>query len=107
MHDDIYKATGFDWDEGNIDKNWHLHQVTDRECEEVFFNVPFVVAPDAQHSQRENRAYALGRTDADRWLFVAFSMRQYLIRVISARDMNHKEAQNYAKHVQRYAKFHD
>ena len=107
MHDDIYKATGFDWDEGNIDKNWDLHQGTDRECEEIFFNVPFIITPDAKHSQREQRYYALGRTDAERWLFVAFTVRNELIRVISARDMNQKETQNYAKHVQRYSKLHD
>jgi len=104
MRDDIYKATGFDWDEGNIDKNWALHQVTNRECEETFFNVPFIIAPDTKHSQQEQRYYALGRTDAGRWLFVAFTIRDNLIRVISARDMNQKETQKYAKHVQRYAK---
>ena len=107
MSDTIYNATGFDWDEGNIDKNWHLHQVTNRECEEFFFNVPFIIAPDARHSQREQRYYALGRTDAERWLFVAFTMRDERIRVISARDMNQQETQKYAKHVQRYSKFHD
>lgn len=104
MRDDIYKATGFDWDEGNIDKNWYLHQVTNRECEEVFFNLPLVVATDAKHSQNEARAYALGRTDAERWLFVAFTIRHTLIRVISAREMNQKEAQKYAEYIQRNAK---
>lgn len=105
MRDDIYTATSFAWDEGNIDKNWYLHQVTDRECEEVFFNVPLLVAPDTKHSQHEERVYALGRTDADRWLFIAFMLRESQIRVISARDMNQKEMQKYANHLQRYSKF--
>ena len=103
MRDDIYKATGFDWDEGNIDKNWYLHQVTDRECEEVFFNLPLVVTTDAKHSQTEQRVYALGRTDAERWVFIAFTMRHTLIRVISARDMNQKESQKYANHLQNHS----
>jgi uncharacterized DUF497 family protein len=105
MYSDVYDATGFDWDEGNSDKNWRLHQVTDRECEEVFFNLLFVMALDVKHSQRERCYVALGRTDRDRWLFVAFTIRKPLIRVISARDMNQKEAQNYAKHIQRRARF--
>lgn len=105
MDSDVYDATGFDWDEGNIDKNWHLHQVTDRECEEVFFNLPFVMALDVKHSQHERRYFALGRTDRNRWLFVAFTIRKPLIRVISARDMNQKEAQDYAKAIQRLARF--
>jgi uncharacterized protein len=105
MRDDILNVTSFDWDEGNSDKNWYLHQVTDRECEEIFLNMPLVIAADEKHSQNEPRHYALGRTDADRWLFVAFTMRRKMIRVISARDMNQKEAQKYANHIQRYAKF--
>lgn len=105
MRDEIYAAEGFDWDEGNIDKNWHLHQVADRECEEVFFNLPLVIAADVKHSQMEQRFYALGRTDANRWLFVAFMLRTKRIRVISAREMNQKEAQNYGNHLQRYSRF--
>lgn len=103
MHDDILNAIGFEWDEGNIDKNWYLHQVTDGECEEIFFNVPLLIAPDVKHSQQELRGYALGRTEAERWLFVAFTIRQQRIRVISARDMNQKETQKYANHLQRYS----
>jgi hypothetical protein len=65
--------------------------VTNAECEQVFFNEPLVVSSDAKHSQDEDRFYALGRTSADRRLFVAFTMRGTLIRVISARDMSRKE----------------
>jgi uncharacterized DUF497 family protein len=90
---------GFQWDEGNSDKNWHLHQVTNSECEEVFFNLPLITAFDSKHSTQERRYYALGRTDTDRWLFVAFAVRANLIRVISARDMNQKEAQKYAERI--------
>jgi len=101
----IANCKGFQWDEGNLDKNWHRHQVTNGECEEVFFNVPFVVAPDVKHSQKEQRYYALGRTDADRWLFVVFTIRGDLIRVISARDMNIREMRKYAERIQRDTDF--
>jgi hypothetical protein len=95
----IYDCDGFEWDEGNSEKNWYLHQVTDGECEEIFFNVPLLVAADTGHSQREQRYYVLGRTDANRWLFVAFTVRNRRIRVISARDMNEREARKYVESV--------
>ena len=95
----ISSCEGFQWDEGNLDKNWHLHQVTNGECEEAFFNLPLILASDAKHSGNEQRYYALGRTDADRWLFIAFTVRDKLIRVISARDMNERETRKYAERI--------
>ena len=56
------------------------------ECEQVFFNRPVVVAEDAEHSRQEERLFALGQTDAGRLLFVVFTIRRDLIRVISARS---------------------
>ena len=81
----------FDWDEGNADKSWEKHGVADLECEEVFFNQPLIVRRDPGHSQHEARYYALGHSDQNRLLFVAFTVRGRLVRVISARDMTHKE----------------
>jgi uncharacterized protein len=86
---------GFDWDEGNRDKNWLRHGVTASECEEVFFNQPLVVASDEKHSEAEARYYVLGQTDAGRRLFLVFTPRGRLIRVISARDMNRNERHQY------------
>lgn len=91
---------GFDWDEGNVAKNWKKHLVTSLECEQVFFNRPLVVAEDNPHSVREGRFYALGRTDAGRRLFVVFTIRGGRVRVISARDMSRKERRAYEKAIQ-------
>jgi uncharacterized DUF497 family protein len=89
--DNLLKCTGFDWDDGNTDKNWIKHRVTPSECEQFFFNQPLVVNGDPEHSSDEERSYALGRTNRNRFLFVAFTVRRNLIRVISARDMSRKE----------------
>lgn len=105
MIDDIYDASGFDWDEDNVDKNWYTHEVTTDECEQVFFNGPLIAAHDSTHSTKEIRYYALGQTDAKRWLFVAFTMRDSRIRVISARDMNQREAKKYATHTKNDSRF--
>ncbi len=94
---DIYSIDGFEWDEGNIDKNWIKHQVSNSECEEIFFNLPLLLADDKKHSEHEKRYYVLGQTNANRWLFVAFAIRENRIRVISARDMSQKEERAYAK----------
>jgi len=90
-------CTGFEWDEGNADKNWIQHQVSPGECEEAFFNDPLLVVTDPSHSEREPRFYALGQTDAGRRLFLAFTIRQQLVRVISARDMSRRERKEYAR----------
>lgn len=91
-------CTGFEWDEANTAKNWERHGVTPEEAEDVFFNEPLVVRSDVQHSKREKRFYALGRTDVGRYLFVAFTIRGSLVRVISVRDMNRRERSAYAGH---------
>lgn len=103
----FYSCKGFQWDDGNSLKNWNLHNVADYECEEVFFNLPVIVAADSEHSVRENRYYVLGRTDSDRWLFIAFTVRRNLIRVISARDMNKKESRKYAEKIKKYSEFQE
>lgn len=86
---------GFDWDDGNIGKNWTKHRVTDWEAEEVFLNRPIASGADVGHSGSEERFYALGQTNRGRWLFVAFTVRGRLVRPISARDMNARERREY------------
>lgn len=96
--DDIYDITacaGFDWDEGNLLKNWERHRVSASECEQVFFNRPLVAGADMEHSEEEERFYALGVTDSGRRLFVVFTVRDKKIRVISARDMSRRERKVY------------
>ncbi len=92
---------GFDWDEGNSNKNWYRHRITDRECEEIFSNLPIIVSEDERHSPAEMRYRALGRSDADRYLFVAFTIRKSLLRVISAREMNRREERRYEEEIKR------
>ena len=86
---------GFDWDEGNVDKSGESHRVSPHEAEQVFFNRPLIVADDVRHSGVERRYFVLGQTDDDRALFVAFTLRGELIRVISARDMSRRERKVY------------
>ena len=86
---------GFDWDSGNIDKNWQKHQVKNEECEQIFFNKPLLVIADKIHSQTEIRYYALGKTFSSKFLFIVFTTRKNKIRIISARLMNKNEHKIY------------
>jgi uncharacterized DUF497 family protein len=91
----LENCIGFDWDEGNTHKNWDRHQVTPEEAEDVFFHEPLVIRSDARHSKGEKRYFALGQTSGGRRLFVAFTVRRKLVRVISVRDMNRNESKVY------------
>jgi uncharacterized DUF497 family protein len=68
------------------------------EAEDVFFHEPLVVRSDVRHSRAEKRHYALGLTGGGRRLFIVFTIRRKLIRVISARNMNRNEAESYARY---------
>ena len=91
------QVTGFEWDEGNSEKNWRRHGVTQAEAEQVFHNRPLLVTDDPRHSSGEVRCFALGRTDLGRLLAVAFTLRGLLLRVISVRPMSRREGRIYAK----------
>lgn len=92
----LKECVGFQWDKGNSEKNWISHQVTKSECEQIFFNQPLVIGNDEKHSRAEKRYYSLGKTDENRQLFIVFTIRDKLIRVISARDMSKKEREVYS-----------
>ncbi|MBI4774450.1 MAG: BrnT family toxin [Deltaproteobacteria bacterium] len=86
----IMQWAGFEWDEGNLLKNWEKHGVSAGECEQVFFNRPLIAGSDEKHSEQEARLFALGHTDSGRLLFVVFTTRSNRIRIISARDMSRR-----------------
>ena len=95
--DMLADCTGFQWDAGNDTKNWDRHCVSRLECEQIFFNQPLIIKRDTGHAKTESRYYALGRTDYDRFLFAAFTVRANKIRIISARDMTRAETTRYRK----------
>lgn len=101
--DILSRVEGFEWNKGNITKNWERHEVSFIECEEVFFNKPFVVKECESRSKAEARYYALGKTDEGRLLFVVFTIRENKIRVISARDMSRKERKLYYEQIEKGA----
>ena len=98
MQEWIIEAHDFEWDRHNADKIKAKHKVEVYECEEAFFNELFV-SYDEEHSQTEQRYWALGRTNAERLIFIVFTMRNKNIRVISARDMDRSERKIYEERI--------
>ena len=94
---ELVTCTGFEWDAGNIDKNWERHQVSAVECEEVFFQRPVLIATDSKHSRGEPRFAALGRTASGRLPTIVFTIREARVRVISARPMSRRERRAYGQ----------
>lgn len=94
MRLDLSKLEGFEWDEGNLE---HIkkHHVSAKDCEEVFFNKPFLLSIDKAHSDIEERFQVLGLTDSKRLVFLVFTIRNNRIRVVSARDQNKREQQKF------------
>ncbi len=88
----------FQWDQGNIGKN-KIHNVEDKEAEEVFFDKHRFIFIDRLHSAQEERFRIIGKTKKARLLFVVFTKRGSKLRLISARDINKKEVYLYEKKI--------
>jgi uncharacterized protein len=90
-------VSGFEWDSGNREK-CQKHGVSLTEIEGVFAR-PVIILPDHAHSQAEKRLRAVGKTEAGRYVFVVFTIRErdgkHYVRPISARYMHQKEIDSY------------
>ena len=92
---DLGRVTGFDWDQGNIDKSYRKHGISVKESEELFLDENILFIDDIKHSQEEQRFIAIGKTLEDKILFAVFGFRKDKIRIISARPANKKEIKQY------------
>lgn len=85
----------FEWDENNIE---HIarHNVIPEEVEEVFLDSKRVGTSVRKVSQ-EKRWAMIGSTQYGRILFVVFTQREGMIRVVTARDATDKEKRTYRR----------
>lgn len=80
----------FEWDEGNLEKNYKKHQITPKEAEEVFVSEESFYSEDIKHAQKEKRFILVGKTRTGKQLLVVYTVRDTKIRIISARRMHKK-----------------
>lgn len=87
----------FEWDSGNADKNQKKHDVSIKESEEVFVNLPRYLFVDEKHSGWEKRFGMFGKTNTGRFLSLVFTIRRDVIRIITVRPMSRRERRAYEK----------
>jgi hypothetical protein len=92
------KIAKFLWKDQFIEKLERKHSVGTDEVEEVFRNAPRFDFVAKGHVVGENVYWALGQTDAGRYLTVFFIYKTGgMAMPISARDMNRQERKRYEK----------
>ena len=85
----------FEWDDNKAESNAVKHGITFEEAVTVFADPDLLFTEDTQHSQGEQREWAMGITESGLLVVVVFTMRGEQIRIISARIATKKEQQSY------------
>ncbi len=83
----------FEWDETKEESNRKKHRIDFETAAKVFLD-PFVVEIDERDPSREDRLNAIGVVDG-RMLFVTYTIRGDVIRIISARGAEPHEKRKY------------
>lgn len=86
-----------------IDVNFDLKHIKPREIEEALED-PFALRflPEDDRADGETRFYAIGKTVAERGIFLCFWTNGKTVRVICAREMSEGELRFYER---KYAEF--
>ena len=95
----------FQWDTGNeshIISEYPLRGNTIQEIESLFTDSAFAPLPDRIDDQGEQRYKAIARSNLNRILYVAFTIRNDQIRPISCRPASRKERERYAQISQKF-----
>ena len=89
----------FEWDQGNVKKSYKKHGVTPSESEEIFLDRDLKIIKDVKRSQKEDRFIAIGKSFRKKTLFVVYTLRKNIVRIISARIANRKERKKHEKAI--------
>lgn len=86
----------FKWDPAKAEKNLEKYGVSFDEATTIFNDKHVIYYDDIEHSQKEKRECAIGRSVGRKRLLTCFIVRtQNSVRIISARVSTHGERQNY------------
>lgn len=85
----------FKWGDDKAESNALKHGITFEEAVTVFADPYLLFTEDVQHSQREEREWAIGESENGSIVVVVFTMRRERIRIISARRATKRECQRY------------
>jgi uncharacterized protein len=90
----------FEWNEEKAASNLAKHDVSFEEAKTVFDDALFLVFPDIDHSLEEKRFIIMGESNKGRLLVVAFTERETVARLISARKATRAERRFYEQEGQ-------
>lgn len=92
------RIAGFIWLEEIVEKLEAKHQVAPEEVEQLFAQQPRIRRMNRGHYRGEDVYRALGQTETGRYLTVFFIHKlTNEALILSARDMDDKERENYAR----------
>jgi len=89
----------FEWDKKKAESNFLKHGITFEEAVTVFADPYLLFTEDHQHSDYEEREWAIGESENGSVLVVVFTMRINKIRIISARKATKKERKEYEEGI--------
>ena len=85
----------FEWDEKKARANIRNHAVTFDEAATVFLDPLALTIQDLLHSDEEDRFLEIGMSASRRLLVVVYTVRNRVIRIISARNATKMERNTY------------
>jgi uncharacterized protein len=85
----------FEWHPEKARRNLQKHQVGFAEAQTIFDDPQFIAFLDEEHSVNEERIIAIGLSNQNRLLMVAYTERNERIRIISARKATKHEEKFY------------
>jgi uncharacterized DUF497 family protein len=88
------RGINFEWDEAKSTSNFSKHKVSFETACEIFFD-PFLVGKDIELIDDEPRETVVGATENFRLIYVAYTIRDEKVRIISARFVTKQERNSY------------
>jgi uncharacterized DUF497 family protein len=89
------KIMKFEWDANKQNRNRQKHKVSFEEAATVWTDPLALIASDPEHSLEEEREWIIGESYNNRLLVVVYTMRNNVVRIISARPTTKWEHQQY------------
>ena len=89
----------YQWNSKKAASNVAKHGVSFEEATTVFNDPLFVIFLDPDHSLREKRFIIMGESSRARLLVVAFTERNEVVRIISARRATPRERETYEEEI--------
>lgn len=92
----------FEWHSEKAESNFKKHNVSFEEAKSVFYDDFAYMFSDEAHSKHEHRYILIGYSKNNRLLFVSFTERNDVIRIISARKATKQERKYYEAYNKNY-----